>query len=45
MPIRTEGMPSEKEHSGHWLDWLTAHMWWAALLAGGILCSVALALS
>ena len=44
MPIG-EGMTTEKDRSGRWLDWLSAHMWWTALLAGGILCIVALALS
>lgn len=28
-----------------WADWLSAHVWWTALLAGGILCVVALILS
>ena len=29
----------------HWADWLSVHAWWTALVAGGILCVVALALS
>jgi hypothetical protein len=45
MPTRTKGMMTENEHHGRWLDWLSAHMWWTALLAGGILCLVALTLS
>ena len=28
-----------------WADWLSVHVWWTALLAGGILCVVALILS
>jgi hypothetical protein len=40
-----EGMTTENDRSGRWLDWLSTHMWWAALLAGGILCLVALVMS
>jgi hypothetical protein len=29
----------------HWADWVSVHMWWTALLAGGILCGAALILS
>jgi len=29
----------------HWLDWLSAHMWWAALLVGALLCVAALILT
>ena len=28
-----------------WLDWFTAHGWWTSLIAGGLLCAVAVALS
>jgi hypothetical protein len=31
--------------SRQWLDWLSVHTWWAALLVGGVLCVLALALS
>ena len=31
--------------SQRWLDWLSAHMWWGALLIGTVLCVVALVLS
>jgi len=48
-PIGIEGMTTEKETAsrdrGQWLDWLSVHVWWAALLAGGILCVVALILT
>jgi len=27
-----------------WLDWLSVHTWWAALLVGGVLCILALIL-
>ncbi len=49
MPFGIEGMTTEKESAprpgGQWLDWLSAHMWWTALLVGSALCVVALALS
>jgi hypothetical protein len=35
-------VPREKRD---WADWLSAHAWWTALLAGGILCGVAIILS
>jgi hypothetical protein len=42
-------MVSEKEvapgDGRQWVDWLSVHLWWAALLAGGILCVVALFLT
>jgi len=28
-----------------WADWVSVHAWWTALLAGGVLCVVALVLS
>ncbi len=40
-----EGLTTEKNRSGRWLDWLSAHLWWAALLAGGVLCVLALVLT
>ena len=40
-----EGMTTEKDRSARWLDWLSAHLWWAALLAGGVLCVLALVLT
>ena len=47
--IGIEGMTTEKETAsgdrGQWVDWLWVHVWWAALLAGGILCVVALILT
>ncbi len=36
-------LPPGAKH--HWADWLSVHAWWTALLAGGILCVVALVLS
>ena len=39
------GVTTEKDRSRRWLDWLSAHLWWAALLAGGILCVLALMLT
>lgn len=42
-------MISEKEFAPqerrHWADWVSAHVWWTALIAGGILCVVALIMS
>jgi len=38
-------MTTEKDRRGRWLDWLSAHLWWAALLTGGILCVLALVLT
>ena len=42
-------MTTEREHGFHqsrqWLDWLSIHTWWAALLVGSILCVLALVLS
>jgi hypothetical protein len=47
--IGIDAMVSEKEvapqNSRHWVDWLSVHLWWAALLAGGFLCVVALILT
>ncbi|HKX11499.1 MAG TPA: hypothetical protein VJN67_25080 [Stellaceae bacterium] len=40
-----DGMITEKDRGGRWLDWLSAHLWWAALLTGGILCVLALVLT
>lgn len=44
-----ESMTGEKDSApqqgAHWADWLSAHMWWTTLLAGGILCVTALILS
>jgi hypothetical protein len=37
-----ESIPEER---GDWTGWLSVHVWWTALLAGGILCVVALVLS
>jgi hypothetical protein len=36
---------SAPHESRHWVDWFSVHAWWTALLAGGILCVVALILS
>jgi hypothetical protein len=36
-------VPSAGKHI--WEDWFSAHAWWTALLAGGILCVAALVLS
>ncbi len=33
------------QESRPWLDWLSVHTWWAALLVGGVLCVLALVLS
>jgi hypothetical protein len=43
MNLEKPSQPHAAEH--HWADWLSVHAWWTALLAGGILCVVALALS
>ncbi len=39
------GIETERNHRGQWLDLLSAHMWWTALLAGSVLCVVALVMS
>ena len=36
---------SALQQAGDWANWLSAHMWWTTLLAGGILCVTALVLS
>jgi len=41
-------MISEKESDPqrrHWADWVSVQVWWTALIAGGILCVVALIMS
>ncbi len=43
-PMMIERDPSLRGDR-QWLDWLSAHMWWASLLIGGILCVLALVLS
>lgn len=40
-----DGLTTEQDRTGRWLDRLFAHLWWAALLAGGILCVLALVLT
>jgi len=37
-PIRAGETPT-------WLDWFAAHGWWTALIAGGLLCAIAVVLS
>jgi hypothetical protein len=41
----TSQKESVSEQRRPWTDWLSAHMWWTTLIAGGVLCVVALILS
>jgi len=33
------------EYATTWIDWLVAHGWWTTLIAGGLLCAVAVGLA
>lgn len=36
---------SERSQAVNWADWLSGHAGWTVLVAGGVLCAIALLLS
>jgi len=43
MRHESHGSPLGENH--HWADWFATHGWWTALIAGGVLCVIAVAWS
>ena len=44
-PMNRDDRTARRTSAIHWTDWLSGHAGWTVLVAGGVLCAVALILS